>query len=93
MLSELVDVTNWRELGLALSLKPSTLDKIKVEHREKVDACKFDMLECWLKMQDSVRERGYPSWRTLAIALNSPVVHCSDIAQRIAYKRQKPSTA
>ena len=89
VLTEVTTVTRWFNLGLALGLVSSTLEKIRVANRggkEQVDDCKKDVLLGWLRMVDRVPERGVPSWRSLAIALNSPIVHYPHIASKIARK-------
>ena len=86
---ELIAVTRWFDLGLMLGLKPATLEKIKINNREKVDDCKRDMLLDWLRKVDNVPQKGQPSWRTLVVALRGPLAHYPDIADNIARKHRK----
>ena len=87
VISELFEVTRWFDLGLALGLNyRPTLESIKIENRERVDDCKRDMTLAWLQMQDNVRKKGPPSWRTLVAALRTRplVADYADIAEGIA---------
>lgn len=86
---EVIDVTKWFHLGLALGLKPATLKKIKIKNRENVDDCKVDMLLGWLQKVDNVPQKGHPSWRTLVVALRGPLAHYPHIADNIAKKHLK----
>ena len=83
-MEELVDVTRWFNLGLALGLKFARLEKIKIENREDVDKCKMYMLVGWLREVDNVLKKGHPSWKRLAVTLKGQVVHYPDIADNIA---------
>ena len=83
MLVELEEATNWYKLGIALGLKPSRLDEIKIENREDLKACRQRMIHAWLKRNDNVVR---PSWRTLAVALVNPSVNYTEIARTIVRK-------
>ena len=63
------NVANWKDLGLALGLLYSTLQKIEKCESEEVDDCKREMLAAWLQQQDNVSQRGIPSWSVLQTAL------------------------
>ena len=82
-------MTKWFSSGLALGLRPSTLEKIKIKYREDVDDCKRDMLLCWLRRMDRVDQKGLPSWRSLVRALTSKLVYHPEIAGEIARKHPK----
>ena len=65
----LKSVVDWQSLGLALGLLYPTLKKIKKEQHGDINDCIMEMLEAWLQQQDSVREKGVPSWTVLRKAL------------------------
>ena len=83
ILDELGHETQWFELGLALRLKPSLLDEIKVTNREKVSDCRRDTIKEWLK---NPRHTYTPTWRTLCTALRQDMVGNIALANRIARK-------
>uniref|UniRef100_A0A1X7TXV1 Uncharacterized protein n=1 Tax=Amphimedon queenslandica TaxID=400682 RepID=A0A1X7TXV1_AMPQE len=65
-----LDCTNWYQFGLHLGLYDPTLNAIKKDHGE----CKPCLIQCmsaWLRGEDKVREKGGPSWSSLAIALDT----------------------
>ena len=41
-------VVQWFNLGVYLGVKTATLEKIKIEERERVEDCKREMLIAWL---------------------------------------------
>ena len=43
----------WKEVGIELGFKKSYLDKVGVDEREKTDKCKVEMLDAWLKIEES----------------------------------------
>ena len=63
------DITDWRRLGLQLGLHYPTLTKIKSDLHDQTDDCKMEVLSAWLSLQDSVSQKGVPSWQTLQAAL------------------------
>ena len=65
----LKSVVDWQSLGLALGLLYPTLKRIKKEQHGDINDCIMEMLEAWLQQQDSVREKGVPSWAVLRQAL------------------------
>ena len=62
-------VVNWKDLGLALELAYSTLQKIEKQQHHVVDDCMREMLAAWLQQQDSVTRKSAPSWTVLQTAL------------------------
>uniref|UniRef100_A0A1X7U665 Uncharacterized protein n=1 Tax=Amphimedon queenslandica TaxID=400682 RepID=A0A1X7U665_AMPQE len=69
ILSQL-DCTKWYQFGLHLGLYDPTLNAIKKDHGE----CKPCLIQCmsaWLRGEDKVREKGGPSWSSLATALDT----------------------
>ena len=73
ILEALVDVNDeWFPLGLALGLRPPTLESITSFHKR-------EMLTKWLKQIDGCR----PSWEALVEALEKPTVQCHLVANKI----------
>ena len=62
-------MVNWFDVGLALGLRSSTLEIIKVNRKGLVEECRRDMIMKWLRMNDSVFQKGRPSWSSLARGL------------------------
>ena len=65
-----MDCTKWFQFGLHLGLYEPTLKVIKKDHGE----CKPCLIQCmsaWLRGEDKVREKGGPSWSSLATALDT----------------------
>ena len=65
-----LDYSNWHQFGLHLGLYDPTLNTIKKDHGE----CKQCLIQCmsaWLREKDKVREKGGPSWSSLATALDT----------------------
>ena len=60
------DVVNWKKLGLALGLRPVTLERIAVDESGRVEDCLREMLLAWLRCQDNSR---VAEWRELLRAL------------------------
>ena len=58
-------------LGLALGLKASDLDNIRSRYSDP-DEILTEVLQRWLKQTHNVKTYGYPSWRSLAKAVNKP---------------------
>ena len=69
MLAEIRDANRWKELGLQLGLLYSSLEKIDLEQRGRIDSCKIAMLSAWLQQQDNVSQKGIPSRSVLRAAL------------------------
>ena len=80
---QLVDVSKWEDLGLALGLKYPTLEKIRHNGSGNVDTCKREMLVAWLKKTDGC----LPTWKALVDALRNRTVGHDDIANCIAKKK------
>ena len=64
-------VVNWKNLGLALGLLYTTLQKIEGQYNNVVDDCMREMLAAWLQQQDNVTKKGIPSWTVLQTALRN----------------------
>ena len=78
--TELVTLTCWFDLGLALLLLPHTLTAIRTSNRDDIHQCVTDVVAAWLERQDNVSK---PSWRSLVEALLSPSINCQVLARRI----------
>ena len=65
VLSELVEVTNWYELGLQLNLPAHVLDTAKRNNVGDETRCKTEMLKEWLRRSLD------QSWGGLILALES----------------------
>ena len=78
VLAVIRDLVNWKQLGLQLGLLYSSLEKIDVEQRGKVDSCKIAMLSAWLQQQDNVTSKGVPSWSVLRTAMKRMGEHKVD---------------
>ena len=77
---ELWDVrSKWRYLGLALGLKPATLDAIETDHRY-TDKCLYNVLLMWLKASP------WRSWEDLFEALSVKTVGCQELAKQLRDK-------
>ena len=64
------DYTKWSELGLYLGLYyEPTLKAIDDYCRGNPLKCLMECLSAWLKKEDAVKDKGYPSWLTLVRAL------------------------
>lgn len=63
------NINQWFSLGLALGLHYSTLEKIDMDKRGKVDDCRRQMLVAWLQQKDDVVEKALPTWKTLECSL------------------------
>ena len=82
MLAVIHDLVNWKTLGLQLGLLHSSLEKIDLEQRGRIDSCKITMLSAWLQQQDNVARKGVPSWSVLRAALKRMGAH--KLANRIS---------
>ena len=66
----------WYVLGLQLGLYDDTLKDIKADyHGQSVD-CFRECMSAWLRGEDKVREKGGPSWSSLATALDTIEEKC-----------------
>ena len=61
----------WRRLGLQLGLYERRLVDIDEKHRGDPVKCFHACMSAWLKGEDKVREKGGPSWSSLATALDT----------------------
>lgn len=62
IMSELMDVVDWKKLGTHLNISASTLAKIELDYRT-IDDCKHNLLMFWLKSDPKA------SWMRLGAAL------------------------
>ena len=66
--------TTWYKLGLELGIRDPTLKRIESDIKSKggdTQACLQEILSAWLRQEDGVKEKGAPSWFTLATALDA----------------------
>ena len=82
--SEVVAVTDWNSLGIALKLSPSTLEEIGANYKDPA-RCMTEVLVAWLRQNHTPR-----SWKSLVSALMSPTVNRTDVAQKIAAVHCEP---
>ena len=63
---------NWKNIGLALRLKPDLLETIEAAKTGNPPACLSVTIKEWLKRNYNVRKFGEPSWQHLVEAVNHP---------------------
>ncbi|XP_019862846.1 PREDICTED: uncharacterized protein LOC109591575 [Amphimedon queenslandica] len=61
----------WRRLGLQLGLYDPRLVDIDTDCRGQSEHCFHACMSAWLRGDDKVREKGGPSWSSLATALDT----------------------
>ena len=61
----------WRRLGLQLGLYDPRLVDIDTDYRGQSEDCFHACMSAWLRGEDGVREKGGPSWSSLATALDT----------------------
>ena len=61
----------WHKLGLQLGLQDGRLVDIETDCRGKTVDCFRECMSAWLRGEDKVREKGGPSWSSLATALDT----------------------
>uniref|UniRef100_A0A1X7TBI9 Death domain-containing protein n=1 Tax=Amphimedon queenslandica TaxID=400682 RepID=A0A1X7TBI9_AMPQE len=61
----------WRRLGLQLGLYDPRLVDIDKKNRGDPVECFHECMSAWLRGEDKVREKGGPSWSSLATALDT----------------------
>ena len=79
-----MNCTEWKALGVHLGLYHNTLEAIRVGCTRSVKKCLMECMAAWLKGEDKVREKGGPSWSSLARALEK--IGANDIASNIRAK-------
>ena len=62
----------WRSIGVALRLKPNTLDGIQAKDSGDPSACLTSMLTEWLNKNYNVKRFGEPTWQRLVDAVGDP---------------------
>ena len=88
MQSELVDVaSNWKNIGIALRLKPDFLQSIDTRYSSDPRACLTWMVMEWLMRNYDVEQFGEPTWQRLVEAVGHPagganMAHARKIARR-----------
>uniref|UniRef100_A0A1X7TCY5 Uncharacterized protein n=1 Tax=Amphimedon queenslandica TaxID=400682 RepID=A0A1X7TCY5_AMPQE len=66
----------WHDLGLQLGLYQPTLEDINKDNNGDSKKCFRQCMSAWLRGKDKVREKGGPSWSSLATALDKEGKHC-----------------
>ncbi|XP_019857287.1 PREDICTED: uncharacterized protein LOC105314250 [Amphimedon queenslandica] len=61
----------WHALGLQLGLYDDRLKDIKADYHGQSVHCFRECMSAWLRGEDKVREKGGPSWSSLATALDT----------------------
>ncbi len=83
VLEEVAKVVEWEQLGLALGVKNSILEKIKKNVPSDVTECLMEMLSHWLNNDDEA------TWEKLCSTLEKEPVGYNNLARRIHSKRIK----
>uniref|UniRef100_A0A1X7UJ47 Death domain-containing protein n=1 Tax=Amphimedon queenslandica TaxID=400682 RepID=A0A1X7UJ47_AMPQE len=65
----------WHDLGLQLGLYQPTLEDINEDNNGDSKKCFRQCMSAWLRGEDKVREKGGPSWSSLATALDKEGKH------------------
>lgn len=88
VLKELNPVSaKWRNIGIALRLKPNILDGISACNNGDPTACLNFVITEWLKRNYNVKKFGKPTWQWLVEVVGDPagganMAQASDIAGR-----------
>ena len=83
-----MNYTEWKALGVHLGLSYNTLEAIRVDCTGSVKKCLMECMAAWLKAEDKVKEKGGPTWSSLATALKK--IGANDIASNIRAKYCRP---
>ena len=62
----------WKDVGIALRLRPSDLDGIETTHSTSPERCLTEMLMLWLRRNYNVEKFGEPTWQQLVEAVMAP---------------------
>ena len=63
----------WKDVGIALRLRPSDLDSIETSpHSTSPDKCLSEMLTHWLRKNFNVGRFGEPTWQRLVEVVMDP---------------------
>ena len=65
----------WHDLGLQLGLYQPRLEDINEDNNGDSKKCFRQCMSAWLRGEDKVREKGGPSWSSLATALDKEGKH------------------
>ena len=87
---ELIPVSaKWRSIGIALRLKPNTLDGIETRYSGDPPACLTSTLTEWLNRNYNVKRFGDPSWQALVKAVGDPAGGANMALARDMARRHK----
>ena len=69
----------WKDFGLALGLRESTLRKIQqCYHLHQIDRCFTEVIAAWLNGEDRSQHSPEPSWQEIISALKSLSLNTTD---------------
>uniref|UniRef100_A0A1X7TQY2 Death domain-containing protein n=1 Tax=Amphimedon queenslandica TaxID=400682 RepID=A0A1X7TQY2_AMPQE len=80
----------WHDLGLQLGLYQPTLEDINEDNNGDSKKCFRQCMSAWLRGEDKMREKGGPSWSSLATALDTieeKSIASSEITERTFMKK------
>ena len=87
---ELIPVSaKWRSIGIALRLKPNTLDGIETRYSGDPPACLTSTLTEWLNRNYNMKRFGDPSWQALVKAVGDPAGGANMALARDMARRHK----
>ena len=90
VVSELSPIcAQWRNIGIALRLRPNILDAIRVENIGDPTACLTSMVTHWLKRKYNVVRFGEPTWQRLVDAVANPAGGANMTLARDMARRHK----
>ena len=88
--SELILVAaNWKNIGIALRLKPDVLQNIDVRYNSDPPACLPWMVMEWLMRNYDFQKFGEPTWQQLVEAVGHPAGGANTALARKIAKRHK----
>ena len=88
--SELIPVAaNWRNIGIALRLKPDILENINARYSGDPRACLSFMVMEWLRRNYDTQQFGEPTWRKLVEAVAHPAGGADKAVARKIAERHK----
>ena len=81
--------TKWRSIGIALRLKPNTLELIQAENSGDPSACLASVVMEWLRRNYNVERFGEPTWQQLVEAVDHPAGGANMALARNIARRHK----
>ena len=80
---------NWKSIGIALRLKPESLNNIDIRHSGDPRACLSWMVMEWLMRNYNVEKFGEPNWQRLVEAVGEPAGGANMAVARRVARRHK----